>query len=113
KNIYAGGLHSAPFGAIGRALFPIALLLTPILSILPAAVLLLALAGAFPGALAWSATATAASMVWWALVYRQLDQPVYYALLYPLGSALLLYISVRAVLRGRRVAWKGREYVTR
>jgi hypothetical protein len=34
-------------------------------------------------------------------------------LLYPLGSALLLYICVRAVLRGRRVVWKGREYVTR
>jgi glycosyltransferase involved in cell wall biosynthesis len=113
KNIYAGGMHSVPFGAIGRAVYPILLLLAPLLSILPVAVLVLALTGVFPSALAWSALATTTMVLWWALVYRQLEEPVYYALLYPLGSALLLYICVRAVLRGRRVVWKGREYVTR
>lgn len=113
KNIYAGGMYTAPFGAVGRAFYPAMLILTPLLSILPVAVLLLALGGVFPNALAWSATATLATVLWWALVYTQLEEPAYYALLYPLGSALLLYISVRAVLRGRRVVWKGREYVTR
>jgi hypothetical protein len=113
KNIYAGGLHSVPFGAVGRALFPVGLLLAPIASILPVAVLLLALTGVLPDAVAWSAVATAASVLWWALVYRELEEPSYYALLYPLGAAMLLYISARAVLRGRRVAWKGREYVAR
>jgi chlorobactene glucosyltransferase len=113
KNIYAGGMYSVPFGAVGRALYPVILVLTPLLSILPVTVLLLALAGAFPGALAWSAIATVAIVVWWALVYTQLEEPAYYALLYPVGSALLLYICVRAVLRGRRVVWKGREYVAR
>jgi chlorobactene glucosyltransferase len=112
KNIYAGGLYTVPFGAIGRALYPVGLVAAPILSLLPVVALLLALAGALPSALAWSSIATAAMTVWWALVYRSVEEPVHYALLYPLGSAVLLYICVRAVLRGRRVAWKGREYVT-
>ena len=113
KNIYAGGMHSVPFGAVGRALFPVALVLSPLVSILPVAVLVLAIAGVVPGALAWSALATATTVIWWAVVYRELEEPAYYALLYPLGSALLLYIAARAVVRGRRVAWKGREYVAR
>jgi chlorobactene glucosyltransferase len=113
KNIYAAGLYGVPFGAVGRALYPIGLVVAPLLSLLPVAVLLLALAGTLPGALAWSATATAAMVLWWALVYREVEEPLYYALLYPLGSAVLLYICVRALLRGRRVVWKGREYVTR
>ena len=113
KNIYAGGIHSAPFGALGRALFPIALVIAPLFYLVPAVALVLALAGVMPGTLAWSATATAATVLWWALVYRQLEEPAYYALFYPLGSAVLLYICVRALLRGRRVTWKGREHVTR
>jgi hypothetical protein len=113
KNIYAGGLHTVPFGALGRALYPIVLVAAPLFSLVPVAALILGLAGVLAGALAWSATAAAAMVLWWALVYRQLDEPLYYALLYPLGSAVLFFICVRAVLRGRRVAWKGREYVTR
>ena len=113
KNTYAGGIHSMPFGALGRALFPVFLLLAPIFMLLPVVVLLLALSGVMSGALAWSATATAASVIWWAVVYTALEQPAYYALLYPLGAAAWLCICVRAIVRGRRVAWKGREYVAR
>jgi chlorobactene glucosyltransferase len=113
KNIYAGGLHTAPFGAVGRALYPIALVVTPLLSVLPVLAVLLALVGGLPGGVPAAAAATAAMVLWWALVYWEVDEPLYYALLYPLGSALLLYICVRAVLRGRRVEWKGRAYVTR
>jgi chlorobactene glucosyltransferase len=113
KNIYAGGMHSVPFGALGRAVYPVILVMAPLFAIVPVAVLLLALAGAWPGALVWSATATLATVLWWALVYTQLEEPLYYAPLYPLGSLVLLYICVRAVVRGRRVAWKGREYVAR
>lgn len=113
KNIYAGGIYTAPFGAVGRALYPVALVFAPLFLILPVVVLLLAPAGLLPGTLAWSAMATFVTVLWWALVYTQLEEPAYYALLYPLGSGLLLYICVRAVLRGRRVVWKGREYVTR
>jgi hypothetical protein len=113
KNVYAGGMYAMPLGAVGRALYPVALLLTPLFSLLPPVALSLALVGMLPGALAWSAIAVAATVVWWTLVYAQLEEPPYYALLYPLGATVLLYICVRAVVRGRRVAWKGREYVTR
>ena len=39
--------------------------------------------------------------------------PLWYALLYPLGLVLVLYIAVTAVWRGNRVGWKGREYLAR
>lgn len=113
KNIYAGGLHAAPFGTLGRAVFPLALISGPVFFLAPVVALLLALVGAIPGALLWSAAATVALIIWWALVYRQLEELPHYALLYPLGSAMLLYICLRAVLRGRRVEWKGRAYIAR
>jgi hypothetical protein len=53
------------------------------------------------------------SVVYWALLYFWLRQPLWYALLYPLGSAVLLMIIGGAVRRGRRVEWKSREYVAR
>ena len=39
-----------------------------------------------------------------------MNAPVRYALLYPLGLAMLFYIAIGAVARGRRVEWKEREY---
>jgi hypothetical protein len=33
-----------------------------------------------------------------------------WALTFPLGASVLLYIFVRALARGSRVEWKGREY---
>ena len=39
-----------------------------------------------------------------------MGERLWYALLYPLGLAVLLYIAVGAVARGNRVAWKGRRY---
>ena len=35
-----------------------------------------------------------------------------YALTYPLGAAVLLWIVVQAVARGQRVSWKGRAYLS-
>ena len=34
-----------------------------------------------------------------------------YALLHPLGSAMVLYIALRSIGRGSRVRWKEREYI--
>jgi hypothetical protein len=34
-------------------------------------------------------------------------------LLTPLAAAMLLFIIARAIVRGRRVGWKGREYLAR
>jgi chlorobactene glucosyltransferase len=112
KNVFAGGVHAMPGGTFGRLLFPIVLPLAPMLTILPVLVLLYAIALGTNGAwLLWSAICVAANLLWWALIYRGFQQRVWYALLHPVGAAALLFIIVRAIARGRRVGWKGREYV--
>jgi cellulose synthase/poly-beta-1,6-N-acetylglucosamine synthase-like glycosyltransferase len=113
KNMFAGGREAMPGGAVGRAIFPLLLLLPPLFGLWP----LLLLAGAALGlvgpvtALA-AAIASALMLVWWGVVYRHAELPAWYALAYPLGSAVLLAIVVQAIARGRRVEWKGREYVS-
>ena len=44
---------------------------------------------------------------------RRMGAPFWYGLLYPLGSAVAMYIFLRSWFRGRRVEWKGREYWVR
>lgn len=113
KNVYAGGRRAMPGGRIGQLLFPAALVLGPLSMVAPP----LALAGvALTGGVGstplgvWAAIATAASLLWWGLVYLGARVNPLYAFTYPLGAAVLLYIMVRAIARGERVAWKGREY---
>lgn len=114
KNIYAGGRHAALGGRLGRALYPVILPALPLFSLAPPIVLLLCAAGLLSsGWLVWSAMVYAVSAVFWALLYAWLRQPPWYALLYPLGSVVLLIIAGGAVRRGRRVEWKAREYIAR
>lgn len=114
KNIYAGGRHAMPGGRVGRLLFPLALLASPLLGLLPVVTLVLAAAGVLSHAwLLWSAIAVAGSLVWWVLAYRGMRQPVWFAALYPLGAAVVGGIALFALARGSRVAWKGRRYVAR
>ena len=113
KNVFAGGRDAMPFGALGRVIFPLLLLLPALFQLVPAVVLALGLAGLVgSSALTWAAIATGANVVWWALVYLWLRVSPAYALLHPLGAVVLLYISLRAMLRGRRVRWKERDYRT-
>jgi chlorobactene glucosyltransferase len=114
KNIYAGSVHALPPSRAVRALHPLLVLAAPILSLLPIVVLVLGALGVGDRVTPLAAAlAVAFSLVWWAVVYLAIGLSPVYALAYPLGSAVLLYICVRAVARGRRVVWKGREYVTR
>jgi hypothetical protein len=111
KNVFAGGRDAMPFGALGRVVFPLLLLLPAFFQLVPPVVLVLGLAGMVgSAALTWAAIATGANLVWWALVYLWLRVSPVYALLHPLGAVVLLYISVRAMLRGQRVRWKERDY---
>jgi glycosyltransferase involved in cell wall biosynthesis len=111
KNVFAGGRDSVPLGILGQIFFPFLLLLAPLISLVPPVVLLASIVIVMPpGVDLWAAISTVALLVWWAFVYRELDESPLYALLTPLGAAVLFYIFLRAVLRGRRVAWKGREY---
>lgn len=114
KNIYAGGIDAMPGGNLGRVFFPFVLPLQPLMTVAPPIVLAMALMGILGGDwLLWSVTSVAANLVWWVLIYRGFRQRVWYALAAPLGSAMLLYIIGRAIARGRRVGWKGREYLAR
>lgn len=111
KNIYAGGREAMPMGNVGRLFYPVVLLVPWLWGVVPPVLLAYSLLGAFgSGVLLWASIATSANLAWWLLVYRWLGLSPLYALLHPLGSAVLLCISLRAILRGRRVRWKGRDY---
>jgi len=111
KNIYAGGRKAMPLGAVGRALFPLLLVTPGLFGVVPPLALALGLLGIVgPSVLVWGAITTGANLVWWLLVYAWLRLSPAYALLHPLGAAMLLYIALGAIVRGRRVRWKEREY---
>jgi chlorobactene glucosyltransferase len=113
KNIFAGGRNAVVGGALGRALFPALLIGLPLLGLVPPVALILSLAGVLTASwVVWASLAIAGALVFWVAIYRFTEQPIWYALLYPLGLAALFYIAVRAVLRGSRVAWKGRDYTS-
>ncbi|MEO6877630.1 MAG: glycosyltransferase family 2 protein, partial [Gemmatimonadaceae bacterium] len=113
KNIYAGGRNAMLGGAAGRTVFPVVLLAFPLAGLAPPVVLALCAIGMLGGAwLIWSAITVGAALLFWLAVYRFINEPVGYALLYPLGFILLEYIVIGAVARGRRVEWKEREYIS-
>jgi chlorobactene glucosyltransferase len=113
KNIYAGGRHAALGGRLGRAFYPAFLVAMPIVALIPPLALLLSAVGVLsPAWLVWSAIVISVTLVFWAAIYRFMGESVLYAACYPLGVALLLYIAIGSVLRGRRVEWKERTYVS-
>ena len=111
KNVFAGGRNAMPFGRVGRIIYPLVLVLAPVLMLLPPLGLIAGLAGlAGPGVLLWGTAATSFSLAAWTAMYRRMDESPVYALLYPVGAAMLLYIFLGSIARGSRVAWKGRQY---
>lgn len=113
RSLYAGGRNSMPAGPLGSLLHPIALILPPVLQLAPAVVLLSALAVDVPRpAIVWAGLSAAGSMGWWLLVYRDYKHRIIYALLHPVAALIVLYICVTAILRGRHISWKGREFVS-
>lgn len=114
KNVFAGGIDSAMGGAVGRLIYPIAILVPSLCGFAPALVLIASVFMHVPAALLmWAAIVQGLLLVWWILSYHMIRESVLYALLSPLGAAMVFYICLRAVLRGRRVIWKGREYVSK
>jgi chlorobactene glucosyltransferase len=113
KNIYAGGRNAVVGGAVGRALYPIILPMMPLIALLPPLALILACVGWLGTPwLIWSATIAALSVLYWIAVYKFVDAPLWYALLYPVGLALIAYIAMSAVARGSSVEWKDRKYLS-
>jgi chlorobactene glucosyltransferase len=114
KNVYAAGLDAVPFGRLGRLVFPLALLTPPLMQLAPLVVLVAALFGLVSGGLLlWATIASAATLTWWIIAYAQIEESPLYALAYALGASVLLYIFASAIIRGRRVTWKGRSYMSR
>jgi chlorobactene glucosyltransferase len=114
KNVFAGGLDSVPFGKVGQTILPLFLLMPPMMQLLPPLSLALAVAGlATSGTLlVWAAISGGVTLLWWIVVYVTIGENPLYALAYPLGALVLLYIFFTAVIRGRRVSWKGRTYIS-
>ena len=112
KNVFAGGLDAVPFGKVGQSILPLALLLPPLLELLPPLAFLLWALGVGTGSdtILWALISCTATLSWWIVAYVTIEENPLYALAYPLGALVLLYIFVTAVIRGRRVTWKGRTY---
>ena len=112
KNLFAGGRHSMPFGGRAAWLAPLLLPLPFLMQLAPPVLLLVAIVFEMPALELWGAIATGVTLLTWLAYYRIARVPVVYALLFPLGAAVTLYITLSAVLRGSRVEWKGREYTS-
>ena len=115
KNVFAGGIDAIPAHRLLRVLFPLGLTAFPFAELLPVLALIGWLLGAPLSGVAqvWVAATMVAMFVGWAAVYLRAGRSPLYALTFPLGAAVLLWIFVGAIARGRRVAWKGRDYVAR
>ena len=85
----------------------------PVLGLVPPIVLLGGLLGLVANQwLVWAAIAVIVSILFWAALYRYMGESAVYAFLYPLGFAMLFVIALRGVVRGRRVEWKQRSYLS-
>jgi chlorobactene glucosyltransferase len=114
KNIFAGAGDAVPFGVVGRrVILPMMLLLPWILVLLPPIVCIVALCGGVELSPIPPVAATLALVVLWAAIYRAFELRSYYAIIYPLGAVVMLYIVTSAIVRGRSVGWKGRTYQAR
>jgi chlorobactene glucosyltransferase len=114
KNIYAGGRYTALGGRIGRALYRFALPFAPLIGLVPPVAMLLGLVGVLSAAWTiWGAACFGVGLLFYGGTYAFMRTPVWYAVLYPLGLAVVFVIAIGAVWRGSRVEWKGRAYVAR
>jgi len=70
-----------------------------------------AVTGGASDVLLWSLSATILSLTFWLIMNVRLGVPSLYSLVFPIGALAAAAIVTRSALRGRRVAWRGREYV--
>ena len=110
KNLYVGGLQTLP-PWIRPLTAPLSLAAGIGLWVVPPLLLVLSLFGhGNTLLLVWATTVCAISFLVWSVFVREMDVPLGYALLYPVGAAVGAYIFARSWARGRRVEWKGRHY---
>lgn len=113
KNVYAGGREAMPLGKLGQLLFPLLLLVPAGAQLWPVAILLLSLVTPISARTTLGAiVALGATLAFWSAVYRRATLSPLWALAFPLGAAAYLLIALQAIARGRRVEWRGREYLS-
>lgn len=113
KNIYAAGRYTVPFGAVGR--FVYALILVPSMGLLLIPLLEIALGMAGVIGRDWIVDGVigyAIISAWGFVVMTALGSKPWASPLYPIGSLMAMYIGIYATVRGSRVEWKGRRYVS-
>jgi chlorobactene glucosyltransferase len=104
KNLASGAPLMAPPIGIVRALLPYVMWLPALFWMAPPILWLTT-------GWHWAAIATVISLGTWIAVYVKERAPVWYALLYPLGAAVVGFIMLRSAWRGRRlIEWRGRTY---
>jgi hypothetical protein len=87
--------------------------LGPLLGLLPVLLMVLGISGVLPpyaaqmGGYAFLFQTT----VWMAL-YTYVQMAPRYAVLYPLGCVIAMYIFAKAAWRGEQTEWKGRKYAS-
>jgi chlorobactene glucosyltransferase len=103
KNLATGVPLAFPPRRLVRRVVPYVMWLPALAWILPP--LLWALFG-----WKWAAATTVISLAIWVVAYRVAEAPLRYALLYPLGAAMVAYIMIRSAWRGGNIEWRGRHY---
>jgi chlorobactene glucosyltransferase len=104
KNLALGAPLMAPPVPWIRALFPYVMWMPALLWVGPPIAWV---------AFGWdfAAIATVASLITWIGIYAGERAPLRYALLYPLGAAMVAFIMIRSAWRGgSKVEWRGRTY---
>lgn len=112
KNVYAGGRLAMKGGALGRLLFPLALVGFPLAIALPFLLLAPAWLLDAPALRLATALATAAMLLAFAGAAVFGRTPIRRALLAPIGALAFAGICAQAIARGRQVEWKGRAYTS-
>jgi hypothetical protein len=113
KNIILGQRISAGARGVRDAVIVFLLLLIPVFELVPLAALIAGLIERHVTLASWGAAASLALVAFWSAMYRLLGQRTLLAVAYPAGAVILLYIMLMSVLGGKRIRWKGREYVSR
>jgi chlorobactene glucosyltransferase len=115
KNVYAGGRLAMWGGRFGQWVFPLGLVGAPFAMALPFLVLPVALwrltvGDASAAVTTWGAISAAFMLWYFAHVNSFSTRASWRVMLVPLGALVFSGICLAAVVRGRRVEWKGREY---
>lgn len=110
KNMFLGARQSYPDEPLRRAVMPLLVMLVFVFWLIPPLLLLLAAFGVQHPLFDSAVIATLASILFWGTVSFGMGIPPIYALGYPVGAAMTLFIYARSLWRGRRVEWRGREY---